>query len=107
MRGDIWQPTPHGGRIVGWLELSADTLAAAPTVTVAAVTGQPPAPDVGWPLAVAVPTPTGDAETWWVRVTQLHTLPRADLDHRIRRLPAHLLCRVDAALTQTLGITTR
>jgi mRNA-degrading endonuclease toxin of MazEF toxin-antitoxin module len=101
VRGDIWQPATADGGLVGWLELSADTLAAAPTVTVAAVTAQPPAPDVGWPLAIAL---TGD-DRWWVRVTQLHTLPRDDLSHTIRRLPAQLLRRIDTALARTLGIT--
>ena len=102
MRGDIWQPATQDGRLVGWLELSADTLAAAPTVTVAAVTAQPPAPDVGWPLAIAI---TAGDDRWWVRVTQLHTLPRDDLGHTIRRLPAQLLRRIDTALARTLGIT--
>lgn len=104
MRGDLWHAAAADPTLVGRLEVSADTLAAAPTVTVAAVTTGPPAPDVGWPLAVRLPIDTG-ATVGWVRVTQLHTLPRTELQQRIHRLPAPSLRQVDSALAATLDLT--
>ena len=104
MRGDLWQALAADPTLVGWLEVSADTLAAAPTVTVAAVTTGPPAPDVGWPLPVRLTTGTGGA-VGWVRATQLHTLPRVELQQRIDRLPAAVLHQVDSALAATLDLT--
>ena len=103
MRGDLWQATAADATLVGWLEVSADTLAAAPTVTVAAVTPRPPAPDVGWPLAFRVPGVRNE-EVGWVRVTQLHTLPRVELQQRIHRLPATVLRQLDSALAATLDL---
>ena len=104
MRGDVWRATAADATLVGWLEVSTDTLAAAPTVTVAAVTAGPPAPDVGWPLALRVPADTGTA-MGWVRVTQLHTLARTELQQRVHRLPAPVLRQLDSALVATLDLT--
>ena len=103
MRGDIWQPTattPTG--LAAWLELSADALADAPTVTVAAITTEP-VEGLGWPMAIAIPAELLDRRAW-IRTTHIHTIVRADLGQRVGRASTAEIGRIGDAVRRVLEL---
>lgn len=105
MRGDIWQltaTTPTG--LAAWLEISADALAAAPTVTVAAITTEPVA-GLGWPLAIPIPDDLLGRPAW-IRAAHIHAITRSELGQHAGRLPIAIVRRTDDALRRVLGLIT-
>lgn len=104
MRGELWQPlavpTPD---LLAWITVSADSLEAAPTATVVAVTGKQPKAGLGWPLAIPLPTSVMPQASW-VLTTQLHTVPRHELGRRHGRVPDATMQQIDDALIRMLGL---
>lgn len=104
MRGELWQPlavpTPD---LLAWITVTADSLEAAPTATVVAVTGKQPKAGLGWPLAIPLPTSVMPRAAW-VLTTQLHTVPRDELGQNHGPVPDVTMRQVDDALIRVLGL---
>lgn len=103
MRGDLWRP--HGAAttpITGWVEVSADVLADAPTVVVVPVTTVTPCAGLGWPVVLGMGS-TPWMEPAWIVVTQVHTILRGELGTRVGALTDAQLHTLNDALTRVLG----
>ena len=104
MRGDIWRPHAAATTtIAGWVEVSADGLADAPTVVVVPVTTVAPCAGLGWPVVLGMGS-TPWTEPAWIVVTQVHTILRGKLGTRVGALTDAQLHTLNDALTRVLGV---
>lgn len=104
MRGDLWRPHAVATTtIAGWVEVSADGLADAPTVVVVPVTTVAPCAGLGWPVVLEMRS-TSWAQPAWIVLTQVHTILRGELGTRVGALTDAQLRTLNDALARMLGV---